>query len=260
MSVSRIKIVELNVTELCNRKCSFCPRADPKIYKNAALHMSIETFAHVIRSLKESNYNGVVCISGFSEPLLCKNIIEGLQMLSSNFRCWLITNGDVLTANTLKSLDACNLEKIKIDLYDGEHQYERIMTMSQEIAYSRNNIEFNHVYKNSDLNFYNRGGSSSFESKSGVDQDRICTLPFYKAMIDWNGNYLLCHSDWKRESDISKSGMNVCDMSLQQYLSSKLYVEFSRKMIDTRRRGLTPCSVCDINGLPPEEQNETKKS
>ena len=26
--------VELNVNELCNRTCVFCPRVDPKIYPN----------------------------------------------------------------------------------------------------------------------------------------------------------------------------------------------------------------------------------
>ena len=34
--------VELNVNELCNRTCVFCPRVDPKIYPNLNLHMDLE--------------------------------------------------------------------------------------------------------------------------------------------------------------------------------------------------------------------------
>ena len=35
--------VEINPTELCNRRCSFCPRSDPSVYPNRSLHMSIQT-------------------------------------------------------------------------------------------------------------------------------------------------------------------------------------------------------------------------
>ena len=34
-------VVELNTTELCNRKCPFCPRVDPKTYPNQNIHMDV---------------------------------------------------------------------------------------------------------------------------------------------------------------------------------------------------------------------------
>ena len=34
--------VELNTTELCNRKCVFCPRVDPGVYPNRSLHLSVQ--------------------------------------------------------------------------------------------------------------------------------------------------------------------------------------------------------------------------
>ena len=33
--------VELNVNELCNRTCIFCPRHDIKLYPNQNLHMDL---------------------------------------------------------------------------------------------------------------------------------------------------------------------------------------------------------------------------
>ena len=38
--LSSILTVEVNTTELCNRTCSFCPRADPKVFGNRNLHMT----------------------------------------------------------------------------------------------------------------------------------------------------------------------------------------------------------------------------
>ena len=32
--LSSILTVEVNTTELCNRTCSFCPRADPEVFGN----------------------------------------------------------------------------------------------------------------------------------------------------------------------------------------------------------------------------------
>ena len=253
MLVGKIKIVELNITELCNRKCWFCPRADSKIYANQNKHMSIDTYHDVVRSLKESNYTGEVCISGFSEPLMCKTFFEGLDILSPHFELMLITNYDLLTVEKLKKLDGYNISELRIDLYDGEHQYNKLIQMLKASEYKSNNLIIKKVYSQETLDFYNRGGTSNFESSAGIDTDRPCHIPFYKAMIDWNGNYLLCHSDWHRVSDISKSQLNVKNITLLQYLNSDVYKSFSIKMNTTKRNNLYPCSTCDIYGIKEGE-------
>ena len=38
-----ILTIELNTTELCNRKCVFCPRHDSSVYPNRNLNMSVDT-------------------------------------------------------------------------------------------------------------------------------------------------------------------------------------------------------------------------
>jgi MoaA/NifB/PqqE/SkfB family radical SAM enzyme len=244
-----ISIVELNVTELCTRKCSFCPRYDSKIYPNQNKHMCRETFNSVIDSLQKSNYNGDICVSGFSEPLMCKYIMYGLELLSKNYPTTLITNYDLLTIDKLKILDSFKLKAIWIDLYDNESQYERLLELLKESEYSSDNLTIKKVYSQETLEFYNRGGTSTFESSAGIDTNRQCHIPFYKVMIDWNGNYLLCHSDWHRESEISKSGLNVKNITLEQYLNCDVYKRFVNKMLKTQRNGLNPCEKCDIYGL-----------
>ena len=34
--------IDINITELCNRKCIFCPRVDPDKYPNQNINMSID--------------------------------------------------------------------------------------------------------------------------------------------------------------------------------------------------------------------------
>lgn len=245
----RITLVELNVTELCTRKCWFCPRYDSKVYPNQNKHMSREIFDYVLQALQSSNYKGEICCSGFSEPLMCKDIMYGLELLAKHYPTTLITNYDLLTVDKLKLLDSFALKDLKIDLYDNEAQYDKLLTMLAESNYTSKNLTIKKVYEAKSLEFYNRGGTAPFESAAGINPDRPCHIPFYKAMIDWNGNYLLCHSDWHRESDISKANLNVRTLSLEQYLKSKAYVSFVTSMLDTQRNGLTPCAKCDIDGM-----------
>ena len=40
--IDAILAVEINTTELCNRKCVFCPRVDEQVYPNQNLNMSRE--------------------------------------------------------------------------------------------------------------------------------------------------------------------------------------------------------------------------
>ena len=61
--------IDINVTELCNRKCVFCPRINPEIYPNLNLNMSIKLAAKIGKELSEINYKGVVVFSGYSEQL-----------------------------------------------------------------------------------------------------------------------------------------------------------------------------------------------
>lgn len=257
-----IRVVELNVTELCTRKCWFCPRADPNVYPNQNKHMSMETFQHIYDALCRIDYKHNVHFSGFCEPLLGKNTLEGMKLLSSRFNVKVITNGDVITPDILKLLDSYKLKELKIDLYDGEHQYEKFTKMIYSCGYQSKNVLLNKVYEQEKLMFYNRSGTSNFKSEAGLDVNRPCYVPFYKIIIDWTGDYILCMSDWHRRSDITKARLNISEYGLDEYLNSEPFKVFANKMIETKRNGLTPCSTCDIDGTKLGyywNPNETKE-
>ena len=49
---SALVVIEINLTELCNRKCVFCPRVDPKIFPNRNLHTDLKTTEKIAIDLK----------------------------------------------------------------------------------------------------------------------------------------------------------------------------------------------------------------
>ena len=68
--------VELNVNELCNRTCVFCPRVDPKIYPNLNLHMDLELAELISVQLESVGFNGIVNVSGTGEATLTKYLSD----------------------------------------------------------------------------------------------------------------------------------------------------------------------------------------
>ena len=44
--------IDINLTELCNRKCIFCPRVDEAIYPNQRLHITEKLIQKILDELK----------------------------------------------------------------------------------------------------------------------------------------------------------------------------------------------------------------
>ena len=51
--LNSLVVIEINLTELCNRKCVFCPRVDPKVFPNRNLHMSLDLSKNYIQFKKD---------------------------------------------------------------------------------------------------------------------------------------------------------------------------------------------------------------
>ena len=78
--------IDINITELCNRKCVFCPRVNPEFYPNLNLHMDIELAKKIGKELSSINYQGVVVFSGYSEPTLCPHFDDIIKSVLI-FKC-----------------------------------------------------------------------------------------------------------------------------------------------------------------------------
>ena len=83
-SLKSLVVIEINLTELCNRKCIFCPRVDPEVFPNRNLHMNLSLSEKISSNLRDINYKGRISFSGFGEPLLAKNFLSHIKNFRKN--------------------------------------------------------------------------------------------------------------------------------------------------------------------------------
>ena len=96
--------IELSLIDVCNRTCSFCPKADESIAPDTYMKMSRKLIDKLHNDLKKIGYNGSIALCGYGEPLLHKDIGYITQKLSKVSNVEIVTNGDVLNSKMLKKL------------------------------------------------------------------------------------------------------------------------------------------------------------
>lgn len=248
--LSSILSVEINTTELCNRKCVFCPRHDPKVYPSRNIHMS-PFGAGIIASKLTGVYRGKISLSGFGEnllnPVLPEIIAAFRQQLPDNIiEC--NTNGDWLDRATVDRIFGAGLTFLYINLYDGAHQIERFDRIMQGYEVNRQ-YRYRMHWDGADhgLVLNNRSGVIQWLGTDETDVASLrgtpCYYPFYKLFIDWNGDALFCSNDWGREHVIG----NLMNDSLYDVWFSKPMRSIRRKLA-RGDRSQSPCDKCSVKG------------
>ena len=94
--------IELSLIDVCNRSCSFCPKADETIAPDTYMKMNRTLVDKLYNDLKKIKYNGSIALCGYGEPLLHKDIEYITDKLSKVANVEIVTNGDVLSSKMLK--------------------------------------------------------------------------------------------------------------------------------------------------------------
>ena len=244
---SSLMIVDIMLTELCNRTCDFCPRAVD--YPNLNLHMDLDLFTKICDDLAYINYLNRVLLCGFGENLLYKNIYEAIQILRSklpnNEYLQIVTNGDRLKKETILKLYNSGLNKIYVSCYDGKEQVEHFQSLFDELNINSDKYYFMHYYKPSEENYgfvhYSNRGGKLFNDTSYLN--RGCNSPFYAMQINWDGKVLLCSHDWTKSV--------VCGDLNTEYLKniwlySPQYKQYRSMLFN--KRDIGPCNKCNVVG------------
>ena len=244
-----LSTIELNISELCNRTCSFCPRYDPKVYPNQKLFMKMSTVKKLVKELERNNWYGDIHITGFGEPHTHPKLKEIVKELKQYKKLYveITTNGDRIVdkedgyANKLYNY---GLDMLTVDCYDGVDQYNRRIEIMK--LYQGNNRLRSHEDKGDPLELMKLYG---FNNRSGImnSLEKIpknpCYLPFYKTLIDWNGNLVLCCNDWYRKAgDLG----NINETSLKEVWNSEKLNKIRTDLSVGLRKNA--CEKCDIVG------------
>lgn len=253
--------IELNINEICNRKCVFCPRADPDTYPNQNIHMDIDLAKNIASQLEEINFTGIVNISGTGEPLLTRHIVDIVKEFGDRgIHVEIVTNGDMLVrkkkgAELIKNLYAAGLKQFVISMYDGPEQIEIFNELLSGCGIDKSLYSLrDRWYDESEdygLLYTNRAGNIGFEHLSDIAKEKLmksgksaCFYTHYAMMIDWNGDALLCCQDMYNRT--VKFG-NVKDKPLVDIWMDAKLMEYRNKL-KNGERSLSPCSNCNANG------------
>ncbi len=246
--------VEMNVTELCNRVCDFCPRVDPEIYPNRDLSMDLEVSRKVVSDLAGFGYGGRISFSGYGESLLNQQLSDHIRIfrtaLPENF-IETNTNGDKLTLALIQELFKAGFSALYVNLYDGPEQIDEFTELFAEAGIGQEHYKLRPHWPGSaedfGLTLNNRAGIMENAEVGLVPLEQglkgRCYYPFYKMFVDWNGDVLFCANDWARNIIVG----NVMKNSVGE-------IWMSEKMRDTRLRlgrgdrGFNPCGKCDVVG------------
>ena len=247
-----ILTVEINTTELCNRKCVFCPRFAAEVYPNRNLNMTVDTASKIATHLSDAGYGGRISFSGFSENLLNKKFSEIIYAMKSKLPDSLLecnTNGDFLKPKVIMDLYNAGLTMLYINLYDGPDQAEGFVSMMEEAGVSPNRYSLRAHYdlKDYGLKLNNRSGVIDWIGFEDHDIDELkgkpCYYPFYKLFIDWNGDALFCSNDWGKERIIG----NLAKQSLYDVWMSD-DMKGIRSNLKKGDRSQSPCNKCSVKG------------
>ncbi len=240
--------IDVNLTELCNRRCVFCPRVDESFYPNQPLHMSLSLAEKMALELRQLKYEGAVVLSGFGEPLLHPDILEIVKSFGYDVRLEIVTNGDRLDPDLTSKLIQAGVNYFVVSLYDGPHQieyFEKLFTKEVGVGTDYYTLRDRWYDESKDfgLKLTNRAGTINAGHQDPVITDRFCYYLVYSMMVDWNGDVLLCVQDWRKRLKMG----NLYESSLFEVWTGPV-MSSHRSRITLGKRTRSPCKECNANG------------
>ena len=247
-------LIEFNLSGLCNRKCVFCPRVDPKVFPNVNEHIPLELYEKVIIELAKVRFSGTILYSGFGEPLLYKKIesvIELTRAYCPEVRIEINSDGDFVNPARLRKLFGAGLTSLLISMYDGPDQMEKFEAMKNEIGLTDDQLILRVRWlppeQHYGITLSNRAGMVEIKEAGMIrlkePLKRPCYYPFYQVLIDYDGAVLLCPHDWGKKLIVG----NLNHQSLMDLWIGHV-MKRVRMGLAASNRHFAPCAVCNVDG------------
>ena len=239
--------VELSLIDVCNRKCTFCPKFDEKVAPDTFQKMTRKIIDEIHDQLLEIHFEGTISLCGYGEPLLHNDISYIVKKLSNVSRVEIITNGDVLSPKRLQELYLNDVSKVLVSMYDGPEQIEKFNEMTKKANVPEDIIILRDRWydKHNDfgVKLTNRAGTIDTGDQERIGKYKNCFYPTYQLLIDWNGNVYLCPQDWQRKVSMG----NIMQETIFEIWTGKTLTSFRKNLISGKRCS-GPCKSCNADG------------
>ena len=228
--------INVETTDGCNRKCSFCPNS---LIDKPAEFMPLDIYTDILRQLAEGGYEGRLHLYQRGEPLLDERLVEWTAMARKALpKChlYISTNGDFLTRRNVHQLLHAGMDEIEVSHYDGLR-----MDMVRDTSHLDGKV-FHYDKKLSDPkgHWFNRGGLVDVPPAMKMDNN-FCWWIFRKAAISCRGDYVLCCADWFP----GKFG-NVKDKTIAELWDGPSVWEYRMAHTGGKARSMPMCDKCNM--------------
>jgi MoaA/NifB/PqqE/SkfB family radical SAM enzyme len=277
---SHIVRLDFDLTGLCNRQCSFCPRSLDAVplYPNINKQMSLETVEIVIKELLSIDFKGWIELAGRGESTLHKKFDIIVDMLTAAPRKWkvrLTTNGYKLD-EWWNSPVGQKLDELILNSYESKEEYEErqqkyvtlpgggkvyhyykqdgfsIDQINNMPSYKEDGKSWKHAFNNRAGYFRNQDRRNDILDYTNVVKmpngqsvkisDSPCWHPMRQIFIDFDGNYQMCCNDWSSQIKIG----NVHERSLMDmFVNDEKINRIRWRLINKDRTQILPCAMCD---------------
>jgi len=258
-----IKLIEVEVYNFCNRRCSFCPNSlvpSRQDQKNLKI-LDYNKFCRLVDQLKEINYRNTISFSRYNEPLAFYNITKKyVEYIRNNLNCLIVsnTNGDYLNNDVIELFD-----ELTIMDYAGKGEdwwKKKLSNLNLYFIDNKSNDEFLYfetTNKKSVLIFLNFKKNATIEDRGGViklsrlkykNQSELRTRPCLEPEkflgIDYTGDVMVC-CNMNSEFHNNYSIGNIYNHNLSEILNSEKRKHFIDIMSQENYLNfLDPCKNC----------------
>lgn len=266
--------VQLEMSEGCNRLCTFCGlngiRSAPGNFKFMSQESAIKIAEGLGRFAPEARYEFAM----HGEPLAnpeWESVVHWFRHFLPKAQIQITTNGIVtLKQGMQKVFDkafSLGVDFIVLDTYAPERErllpevaklqgmtvvdFYREWLPAKKSPWANYHRKLNHhVIVMDDISLHqgeakqrvimNHAGNNPTAPKLEQPLKKTCTIPFREMSVCWNGNVNICCMDWQHEYTVG----NLVTQTPEQVWMGRPF-EAARAMLQSKSRAFTPCDKCD---------------
>jgi len=267
-----VKRVEIETHSFCNRCCDYCPNSiGDRIGPNIRMEETI--WQRIIGNLGEIEYDSVVALQSYNEPLADRFILERLRQARvaiPKSKLWIYTNGDYLDAGYLNELADAGLDVLSVSVHLNPGEQFNVLgilnkfseltvrmgcpAIFKEVAANRHILaQVRHPRLTIELrgiNFFESGtnrGNLVEGIKASSPRTAPCYFPFAHFYVGYSGNIVPCCHIRSDAPDHQQYVIgNIGDFeSIYQTYTSRKAVKWRRQLISFEEKK-EPCRGCSV--------------
>ncbi|MFC1517426.1 radical SAM/SPASM domain-containing protein [Candidatus Margulisiibacteriota bacterium] len=224
--ISKPRIIDLELTDLCDTTCAFCPR--DKITRPLG-KMSNTTFKNILKQFQAHYPPYIINFSGMGESLLHPKLVPWIKTLKKELPCaiGITTNGLALTGSLAKTLLRSGPDFINISFNGDKQVLDNIKNLLLLRKQKRPRIHITTLKRSPKKDLYtywqkigvdgvlhqelhNRGGYLTKKMAKRIFS-APCQIFNNSLFITWEGNILSCCHDLSGKNmlgDLNTSSLN----------------------------------------------------